>query len=66
MDQLLEAFHTLANGDHSISEADMQNAHLSQDVMAFLKGNMKPVESVEQASPAYDCKRETLQVRDVG
>ena len=56
MDQLLEAFHNLANGDRLITETNMRQAHLSLDVTNFLKHTMQTVQQDEQGQSGYDCK----------
>jgi hypothetical protein len=54
MDQLLEAFHNLANGDRLITETDMRQAHLSLEVTSFLKQTMQAVN--EEGHAGYDCE----------
>jgi hypothetical protein len=56
MDQLLEAFHNLANGDRLITETDMRQAHLSPEVMSFLKQTMQASEQDDQGQAGYDCE----------
>jgi len=56
MDQLLEAFHNLANGDRLITETNMRQAHLSPEVMSFLKQTMQATEQDDQGQPGYDCE----------
>ena len=56
MDQLLEAFHNLANGDRLITETNMRQAHLSPEVMNFLKQTMQATEQDDQGQPGYDCE----------
>jgi hypothetical protein len=54
MDQLLEAFHNLANGDRLITETDMRQAHLSSEVTSFLKQTMQVVD--DEGHAGYDCE----------
>lgn len=60
MDQLLEAFHNLANGDRLITETNMRQAHLSPEVMNFLKQTMQATEQDDQGQPGYDCESTPL------
>jgi hypothetical protein len=55
MDQLLEAFHNLANGDQLITESDMKQAHLPAEVTSFLKQSMEAGGQDETGQPGYDC-----------
>ncbi|KAG7571306.1 hypothetical protein FFLO_00818 [Filobasidium floriforme] len=54
MDQLLEAFHNLANGDRLITETDMRQAHLSSEVTSFLKQTMQAVDDEGHAGYDYE------------
>jgi hypothetical protein len=60
MDQLLEAFHNLANGDRLITEKDMRQAHLPLEVTNFLKQTMQVVD--EQGHAGYDCELRSVHI----